>query len=53
MKKRSVLHLLVTCSMTHPPQVPLFVNKVGPYYNPHETYPYYTLPVCRPQEVAI
>jgi transmembrane 9 superfamily protein 1 len=27
------------------------VNKVGPYYNPHETYSYYTLPVCRPDKV--
>lgn len=29
----------------------LYVNKVGPYHNPQETYHYYTLPVCRPKEV--
>ncbi|KAG7216782.1 hypothetical protein INR49_021180 [Caranx melampygus] len=31
--------------------VTLYVNKVGPYHNPHETYHYYTLPVCRPEKV--
>ncbi|MGH0182149.1 UNVERIFIED_CONTAM: hypothetical protein FKN15_018769 [Acipenser sinensis] len=31
--------------------VTLYVNKVGPYHNPQETYHYYTLPVCRPREV--
>lgn len=41
------------CYVTPPLQVPLFVNKVGPYYNPHETYSYYMLPVCRPQEVCV
>ncbi|XP_029385036.1 transmembrane 9 superfamily member 1 isoform X2 [Echeneis naucrates] len=29
----------------------LYVNKVGPYHNPQETYHYYTLPVCRPEKV--
>lgn len=29
-------------------EVILYVNKVGPYFNPHETYHYYQLPVCRP-----
>ncbi|KAG2462495.1 TM9S1 protein, partial [Polypterus senegalus] len=29
----------------------LYVNKVGPYHNPQETYHYYRLPVCRPKEV--
>lgn len=28
--------------------VTLWVNKVGPYNNPQETYNYYTLPFCRP-----
>jgi len=28
-------------------EVILWVNKVGPYYNPQETYTYYTLPFCR------
>ena len=31
--------------------VEVFVNKVGPYFNPHETYHYYSLPVCRPREI--
>lgn len=31
--------------------VQVFVNKVGPYFNPHETYHYYSLPVCRPKEI--
>ena len=29
----------------------MYVNKVGPYFNPHETYHYYQLPVCRPAKV--
>lgn len=33
--------------------VTLYVNKVGPYHNPQETYHYYTLPVCRPKEVGV
>jgi transmembrane 9 superfamily protein 1 len=32
-------------------KVEVFVNKVGPYFNPHETYHYYSLPVCRPSKV--
>lgn len=31
--------------------VDVFVNKVGPYWNPHETYHYYSLPVCRPTKI--
>jgi len=31
--------------------VDVYVNKVGPFYNPHETYHYYQLPVCRPEKV--
>ena len=27
-------------------RVALWVNKVGPYYNPQETYNYYSLPFC-------
>lgn len=30
--------------------VTLWVNKVGPYNNPQETYNYYTLPFCKPGE---
>ncbi|KAH3748748.1 hypothetical protein DPMN_183198 [Dreissena polymorpha] len=29
----------------------MYVNKVGPYFNPHETYHYYQLPVCRPKKI--
>eukprot|EP00058_Branchiostoma_floridae_P011604 XP_002597092.1 hypothetical protein BRAFLDRAFT_105034 [Branchiostoma floridae] len=32
-------------------KVTLYVNKVGPYFNPHETYNYYELPLCRPEKV--
>ena len=31
----------------------MYVNKVGPYFNPHETYHYYQLPVCRPEKVNV
>ncbi|XP_050379311.1 transmembrane 9 superfamily member 1 [Argentina anserina] len=30
--------------------VTLWVNKVGPYNNPQETYNYYSLPFCRPSD---
>ncbi len=30
----------------------MYVNKVGPYFNTHETYHYYSLPVCRPDKVG-
>jgi len=30
--------------------VKLWVNKVGPYNNPQETYNYYHLPFCQPSE---
>ncbi|KAH7681043.1 transmembrane 9 superfamily member 3 protein [Dioscorea alata] len=30
--------------------VTLWVNKVGPYNNPQETYNYYSLPFCHPSE---
>ncbi|GAB6028436.1 Transmembrane 9 super member 1 [Chamberlinius hualienensis] len=32
-------------------KVELYVNKVGPYFNPHETYHYYQLPVCHPDKI--
>lgn len=31
--------------------VMLYVNKVGPYHNPQETYHYYQLPVCSPEKI--
>ena len=30
-------------------EVVLWVNKVGPYHNPQESYKYYSLAFCRPQ----
>ncbi|KAG2623286.1 hypothetical protein PVAP13_3KG051600 [Panicum virgatum] len=33
--------------------VKLWVNKVGPYNNPQETYNYYSLPFCQPSENPI
>jgi len=33
-------------------EVKLWVNKVGPYNNPQETYNYYTLPFCKPNPDA-
>lgn len=27
------------------------MNKIGPYANVHETYPFYQLPLCRPKTV--
>ncbi|TRY56613.1 hypothetical protein DNTS_003521 [Danionella cerebrum] len=44
-------HLCWTVSYKQGDPVMLYVNKVGPYHNPQETYHYYTLPVCRPKEV--
>ncbi|XP_039267932.2 transmembrane 9 superfamily member 1-like [Styela clava] len=33
-------------------KVDVFMNKVGPYYNPHQTYPYYeAMHVCEPKEL--
>jgi hypothetical protein len=30
--------------------VVLWLSKVGPYHNPQETYSYYALPFCKPEE---
>ncbi|KAG7266189.1 hypothetical protein CRUP_016965 [Coryphaenoides rupestris] len=49
-----VLFVLPSCwavSYKQGDNVTLYVNKVGPYHNPQETYHYYTLPVCRPDKV--
>ncbi|KHN84060.1 Transmembrane 9 superfamily member 1 [Toxocara canis] len=32
--------------------VPVYVNKVGPYGNIHETYHFFQLPICRPEKVV-
>eukprot|EP00924_Labyrinthula_sp_SR-Ha-C_P001634 maker-scaffold_18-snap-gene-4.43-mRNA-1 protein AED:0.02 eAED:0.02 QI:86/1/1/1/0.5/0.4/5/532/596 len=31
-------------------EVVLWINRIGPYYNPQETYFYYQLPFCKPDE---
>jgi len=31
-------------------EVALWVNKIGPFQNPHETYKYYSLPWCKPEK---
>lgn len=46
------LQLAWTATYKEGDPVMLYVNKVGPYHNPQETYHYYTLPVCRPKEVG-
>ncbi|KAJ0964419.1 hypothetical protein J5N97_029541 [Dioscorea zingiberensis] len=33
-------------------RVPLYANKVGPFHNPSETYRYYDLPFCAPENAA-
>ena len=43
--------LVASDTYTKGENVEVFVNKVGPYFNPHETYHYYSLPVCRPKEI--
>lgn len=50
-----VLGLLSRCVLGYKQgdNVTLFVNKVGPYHNPQETYHFYTLPVCRPEKVSL
>eukprot|EP00897_Mesotaenium_endlicherianum_P009077 jgi/Mesen1/8198/ME000442S07474 len=32
-------------------KVPLYANKVGPFHNPSETYQYYDLPFCPPEDI--
>jgi len=32
-------------------EVLLWVNKVGPFQNPQETYPFYSLPFCQPEKI--
>eukprot|EP01116_Phalansterium_solitarium_P004253 TRINITY_DN151_c0_g2_i1.p1 TRINITY_DN151_c0_g2~~TRINITY_DN151_c0_g2_i1.p1 ORF type:complete len:595 (+),score=210.79 TRINITY_DN151_c0_g2_i1:115-1899(+) len=32
--------------------VPFWVNKIGPYSNPTETYEYYSLPFCAPDKIV-
>nr|CAD47840.1 putative phagocytic receptor 1b [Dictyostelium discoideum] len=33
-------------------EVPFYVNNVGPYSNPTETYEFYTLPFCKPSSIS-
>ena len=30
-------------------EVTLWLNKIGPFHNPQETYKFYTLPFCKPE----
>lgn len=50
--KRKLLSLreLMT-NHVDPCQFSNFIPQVGPYFNPSETYPYYTLPVCKPDKI--
>lgn len=32
-------------------EVPFYVNKIGPYSNPSETYEFYSLPFCQPTSI--
>jgi hypothetical protein len=32
-------------------EVPFYVNKIGPYSNPSETYEFYSLPFCQPPQI--
>ncbi|XP_065652076.1 transmembrane 9 superfamily member 1 isoform X2 [Hydra vulgaris] len=41
----------ITASYQSGEKVLMYVNKVGPYFNPQETYHYYSLPICRPDKV--
>lgn len=59
-KMRSLHGILILCALAclataykQGDNVTLYVNKVGPYHNPQETYHYYTLPVCRPEKVSV
>jgi len=40
-----------THTYTNGETITLWANKVGPYRNPQETYEYYSLPFCRPNEI--
>ncbi|KAG6417284.1 hypothetical protein SASPL_119438 [Salvia splendens] len=48
-----LLPITIDCANTYNvgDRVPLFVNKIGPLHNPSETYEYYELPFCRPDQV--
>lgn len=34
-------------------EIPVYVNTVGPYANPSETFEYYSLPFCQPESVQL
>lgn len=49
----SAIHCLppTTCAQYEKgEQVVLWLNKIGPYHNPQETYSYHSLPFCRPTQ---
>ena len=49
------LNIIIADEETHVYQekenVYLWLNKVGPYHNPQETYTYFSLPFCKPTDV--
>lgn len=51
MIQASIQTLLMLNSCLHSHGLFVFWWQVGPYYNPSETYPYYTLPVCKPEKI--
>ncbi len=44
-------HALVCVQYDDGEEVYLWMNKVGPFPNPQETYPYYSLPFCHPDKL--
>ena len=51
----AALSCVITNAKTHSYKkeepVPFYVNKIGPYTNPSETYEYYSLPFCAPETI--
>jgi len=59
MARALVLLLIFGCALAESLEydvgdaVSVMVNKIGPYSNPTETYPYYSLPFCRPPDAEL
>jgi len=41
-------HVPTSNNLDFDKQVVLWLNKIGPFHNPQETYPFYSLPFCQP-----
>ncbi|EFA76586.1 TM9 protein B [Heterostelium album PN500] len=37
---------------SHGDKIPFYVNNIGPFSNPSETYEYFSLPFCRPEHLT-